>query len=72
MQLAVRYTAQIFPGLYFLSHPKICILYLFYQYGFFTVKTRVFINPVSLTIHGKSGSYAEEYAKDESIKFVAE
>ena len=37
-----------------------------------TITDPVFINPDSITIHGKKGSYAEEYAKEESIKFAAE
>lgn len=37
-----------------------------------TITDPVFINPDSITIHGKKGSYAESYAKDENIKFVAE
>ncbi len=37
-----------------------------------TISDPVFINPDSITIHGKKGSYAESYAKEENIKFVAE
>ena len=60
---------------------EICIMSFWNCYGLeninipesvTTISDLVFINRSKLTIHGKSGSYAEEYAKEENIKFVAE